>query len=540
MADIIVITDGEKRRAAFREGETYLALFRRAGIAVNAECGGLGTCGKCTIALHKNGVTRYVPACRTAVDPSWTAEVPAQAPAVIEEEDAGSDAAKVGGKSAAPDAAAAGRRGAGTASAAAGEEGAALPGGSSYTAAVDLGTSTVAVRVFPSGCVRRRRTCTQWNAQRTYGADVITRIQYIQEHPEGLADLSQILWKQILKMACGLLPEGAHLDRIFLAGNTIMQHIAAGLSPVGIAHAPFRPETLFTEDSFFPDPVSGTPVWYAPCAAGYVGGDITAGLYASGLPRRRGTFLYLDIGTNGEMALIRDGRITCCAAATGPAFEGSGIACGMTGVSGAISHVRWTGSTWQTDVIGGGKARGICGSGLIELLALLVRYHVLSGNGRLLPPDELPLPWSQFMTADKNGDAVLHLIGQICLTADDVRTLQLARAAVAAGIDVLLKENGIGPAQIDETILAGGFGTHLDPQSAADAGMLPAGLVSRTSAIGNASLAGITAAAADAQAREEIRQIQESCTYLELSGSDLFSQSYLAHMDFYPEYDEEE
>ena len=121
-----------------------------------------------------------------------------------------------------------------------------------------------------------------------------------------------------------------------------------------------------------------------------------------------------------------------------------------------------------------------------------------------------------------------------------MRTLQLARAAVAAGIDVLLKENGIGPAQIDETILAGGFGTHLDPQSAADAGMLPAGLVSRTSAIGNASLAGITAAAADAQAREEIRQIQESCTYLELSGSDLFSQSYLAHMDFYPEYDEEE
>lgn len=501
MTDIIIRINGSRHRAAFKEGETWLDLLRREGIPVNAECGGLGTCGKCRITLVQGSRRRCILACRETVDPAWKAEVE-----TVPEN----------------------------------PEQAVLPPADTYTAAVDLGTSTVAVRVFPENSPESGLVCTQWNAQRTYGADVITRIRYIQDHPEGLQDLSLILWRQIRKMAESMMPRGTMPARYFLAGNTVMQHIAAGLSPVSIAQAPFRPETLFAQDCFLPAPETGTPVWYAPCAASYVGGDITAGLYASGLTARPGTFLFLDVGTNGEMALIHNGSVTCCAAATGPAFEGSGIACGMTGINGAISHVRWDGHAWQTDVIGGGPARGLCGSGLLELLALLVRFRIISGTGRLLPPDELPLPWSQFVTEDENGAAVFHLTKEVFLTADDVHRLQLAKAAVAAGIDVLLQTCRTAPQQIEETVLAGGFGTHLDPHSAVLTGMLPPALERSAHAAGNTSLAGITAAAADPQARIALDAIRRKCIYLELSGSSLFTRCYMEHMGFYEEEDDDE
>ena len=280
---------------------------------------------------------------------------------------------------------------------------------------------------------------------------------------------------------------------------------------------------------------------YAPCVAGYVGGDITAGLLASGLYERQERSLFLDIGTNGEMALGGAEGFLCCAVASGPAFEGAGISCGMAGTDGAVSHVRWNGREPELEVIGGGEPRGLCGSGLIDLLALLTEKRMISAYGLLLGPEEAPEGYERWLGEDDNGNGIFYLTAdrRVYLTAGDVRQLQLAKAAVAAGIAVLLRKAGLRPSQLDRLYLAGGFGTYMDVSSAAAIGMLPQELTERTVLLGNASLAGARLALLNPEAREQLLEIQRSCRYLELSGDADFNREFPEQMLF-DEEDEDE
>ena len=300
------------------------------------------------------------------------------------------------------------------------------------------------------------QTCSGWNAQAPYGADVISRIQYTLEKPDGLPELSRRIREQIWALVSDALARSGRtpgtLREITLAGNTVMQHLFAGYSVRGIAAAPFRPETLFAAPG--DETLHGVPVHFAPCVAGYVGGDITAGLLAAGLAELPGENLFLDIGTNGEMALGGRGGFVCCAVASGPAFEGAGITCGMPGVDGAISRVRYD-RGFLYDVIGGGEPKGLCGSGLLDLTAVLLRLGVIAPGGRLLPPEDAPMPLRRYLTRDDDGNGRFHLTPEVSLTAADVRNLQLAKAAVAAGIRVLLQQRGIAPEQVDGVYLAG-------------------------------------------------------------------------------------
>ena len=273
-----------------------------------------------------------------------------------------------------------------------------------------------------------------------------------------------------------------------------MQHLFAGYSVRGIAAAPFRPETLFAAPG--DETLHGVPVHFAPCVAGYVGGDITAGLLAAGLAELPGENLFLDIGTNGEMALGGRGGFVCCAVASGPAFEGAGITCGMPGVDGAISRVRYD-RGFLYDVIGGGEPKGLCGSGLLDLTAVLLRLGVIAPGGRLLPPEDAPMPLRRYLTRDDDGNGRFHLTPEVSLTAADVRNLQLAKAAVAAGIRVLLQQRGIAPEQVDGVYLAGGFGSYLDPESAMAIGMLPRACAGKLHTLGNTALAGAAALTLD-------------------------------------------
>ena len=272
-----------------------------------------------------------------------------------------------------------------------------------------------------------------------------------------------------------------------------MQHLFAGYSVRGIAAAPFRPETLFATRR--DETLHGVPMRFAPCVAGYVGGDITAGLLAAGLAELPGEHLFLDIGTNGEMALGGRGGFVCCAVASGPAFEGAGITCGMPGVDGAVSRVRYD-RGFLYDVIGGGEPKGLCGSGLLDLTAVLLRLGVIAPGGRLLPPEDAPESLRRCLTRDDDGNGRFHLTPEVYLTAADVRNLQLAKAAVAAGIRVLLQQRGITPEQVDGVYLAGGFGSYLDPESAMAIGMLPRACAGRLHTLGNTALAGAARARA--------------------------------------------
>ena len=351
--------------------------------------------------------------------------------------------------------------------------------------------------------------------------------------PVGLPELSRRIREQIWALVSDALARSGRtpgtLREITLAGNTVMQHLFAGYSVRGIAAAPFRPETLFAAPG--DETLHGVPVHFAPCVAGYVGGDITAGLLAAGLAELPGENLFLDIGTNGEMALGGRGGFVCCAVASGPAFEGAGITCGMPGVDGAISRVRYD-RGFLYDVIGGGEPKGLCGSGLLDLTAVLLRLGVIAPGGRLLPPEDAPMPLRRYLTRDDDGNGRFHLTPEVSLTAADVRNLQLAKAAVAAGIRVLLQQRGIAPEQVDGVYLAGGFGSYLDPESAMAIGMLPRACAGKLHTLGNTALAGAAALTLDPAQWQRIGNISRACDYLELSGRADFAAAFTDDLSF--------
>ena len=501
-------------------GERLLDVLRRAGVNVAAPCGGLGRCGKCRATVNGEEVL----ACRYTV--TGDAEI------TVRELTGG---AILGGE---------------TASA---------HGGKRLGAALDLGTTTLALRLYDLDTGKCTGQRTAWNAQAAYGADVITRAQYCMEHPEGTETLQRVVGRQLDEMLGALGTSSENIESLLVAGNTIMQHLFEGLDPSPIAVAPFTPRTLFEDcaqnschsersEESLPDCMNDrkdaspglrmTETTYSPCVAGYVGGDITAGLLASGLFEKDGRHLFLDVGTNGEMALGGKDGFVCCAVASGPAFEGAGIACGMAGVVGAVSHVRFESGALRFDVIGGGEAKGLCGSGLVDLAALLCREGIITASGLLLPPEEAPENWAEYLREDEDGNGIFSLTPSVYLSARDVRQLQLAKAAVAAGIRVLLKKSGTKMEEIGGLYLAGGFGSFLDPKSAADIGMLPRELADKTTVLGNASLEGAGMALTDKGARARLRDVQHACRYIELSGDRDFNEEYPEQMFFYEE-DEE-
>ena len=401
-------------------------------------------------------------------------------------------------------------------------------------AAIDLGTTTTALRLYDLATGHALATCADWTALAPYGADVITRIQYTIDHQDGLTRLSSLLRQQLKALLTRALSQAgrqpAELKRTVTAGNTVMQSLLAGVSVRPLAVAPFCPETFFRQSSGLT--LLDAPLYCVPCAAGFVGGDITAGLLASGLARRAGHFLFLDIGTNGEMALGGMDGFTCCAVAAGPAFEGAGIACGMLGVDGAVSRVRYSGA-FKMNVIGGGEAAGLCGSGLIDLTALLLRLGVIDEGGRLLPPEDAPEAFRRYLTRDENGCGVFHLTDRVYLTAADVRALQLAKAAVAAGVQILLAQQGLTLSALDGLYLSGGFGMYLDPASAAAIGMLPRLPAAKLHSVGNAALSGAAQLAlrGDMSAADGI---VNRLTYLELSGRPDFADAFAKNIPLRP------
>lgn len=503
MSRVRVIQAGKTEEFISKNNENLLDALRRNGIAVTAPCGGNGTCGKCRVTLRTDAEEASVLACRTSVEGDCT---------VLLEEAEGGVICTDGGEIALH--ADGSRNGLG--------------------AAVDLGTTTVAIKLFDLEHGTELGSKSAWNTQASYGGDVITRCQFCMERTDGLDILKDLAQRQISELIAGICEDAGRdirdVKEIFLAGNTVMQHIACGLSPAGIAVAPFRPETLF--DGGEQMNLNGLILSYAPCVAGYVGGDITAGLLASGLHQNQKTSLFLDVGTNGEMALGGADGFLCCAVASGPAFEGAGITCGMASTAGAISHVRWNGTGPELEVIGGGRPKGICGSGLLDLLAMLLELGIVDESGYLLPPEEAPEGFEAWLDKDEDGNGCFWLTDEVCFTAADVRQLQLAKAAVAAGISVLMQEAQRTFDDIDTLVLAGGFGSHMSAKSAVAIGMLPEALLERIVCVGNSSLVGASMALLSGAKREELLAIQKQCKYLELSGNSAFNELFPEHMTF--------
>lgn len=400
-----------------------------------------------------------------------------------------------------------------------------LTPGTGLGAAIDIGTTTVVVYIYELESGRRLSARGGINLQRSFGADVVSRIgSCVEQGPERLVESIRAQIKDMLG--------GLRVSRAAVAGNTTMEHLFAGLDPSGMAALPFRPESLFGRDfsGDFSD-IGMENVFLLPAVSPFVGGDITGAALAAGFETDGEARLLVDIGTNGEMVLSAGGRLVCCATAAGPAFEGAGIACGMGGTDGAVSGVELTSSGPRLTVIGGGEARGICGSGLIDALAVMLALGAVDETGRLLPPDEAPesaLPWIH-----EDGDGVsFRLTESVYITERDVRNLQLAKAAVCGGMLTLLDEAGLTPDTLSSLCIAGGFGSKINRESAAAIGLYPPELAGRCRAIGNAAGMGAAAVLLSGEAKTACLKLADRMEYIDLSSDRRFTGHYVDCMMF--------
>lgn len=504
--DIFVNENGAVRTVQAEAGETLLAVLRRTGAPIIAPCGGNGTCGKCEVGIRTaEGLSRAL-ACQTT--PADGMEVfMDDAGAIRVSDDAADDIAT----RFALDAHAAGELG----------------------AAVDLGTTTIACYLYDmhNGALLARRGTA--NPQASFGADVISRIQACSEgNLETLQERAAARIDSLISECCADVgADCSRVVRVAIAGNPTMEHIVCGISPQTIGVSPFTPVSLFGDMRNVAYLADG--VFLAPCVSGYVGGDITAGLLACDLDRTEKRVLFADLGTNGELALVDGDALYCCATATGPAFEGANILMGMQARPGAIDSCTYRNGSLQISVIGDAKPVGICGSGLIDVLATCIEIGLVDETGRLLEADELPWELARLL-GNHEGRTVVNLVddGSVVFTQMDIRALQLAKAAVGAGMATLVHEAGLVVGDVDELVIGGAFGAHIDPASAAAIGLFPPELLPVVSMVGNCAGKGVSAALVSQQARDRLQAIAANARYIELSCNQGFSNAYIDAMMF--------
>ncbi|MDR1194224.1 MAG: ASKHA domain-containing protein, partial [Peptococcaceae bacterium] len=379
-------------------------------------------------------------------------------------------------------------------------------------------------------------TAHEMSRQRSYGADVLSRIAYANQN--GHLAVGAPLVGQLGDMLRQTLTQAAQkaesVQRLVITGNTTMLHFLTGLDPRGIGAAPFTPQSLFGDSrpaqALFPFLPPEAELYLPPCVSAYIGADITCGILSTDLCRRQETGLLVDVGTNGEMALYADGLLLCCAAAAGPAFEGAEIRMGMSAAAGAIDKL------WATEkgaiewrVIGGGPPAGLCGTGLISAAALLLRQGIMDGGGRLQTAGH---PYTEYLSR-RDGQIVFQLGDSgVLLTQRDIRNLQLAKAAIRAGLETLLPDAGKTAADIRRLYLAGGFGSFLDPGEAAQIGLIPTALGSKTTAVGNAALTGAARLLFSQSARDEAGRLAAQAREISLTTSQVFMSRYIEQMSF--------
>ena len=377
-----------------------------------------------------------------------------------------------------------------------------------YGVAVDIGTTTVALKVYDlqSGvCVG---TASQPNPQAAVAADVIGRIEAaMRGEGEALRDMICDGLRHLLAKA---LPNGTRPRRMTVTGNTTMLYLLCGQDPTPLSRAPFLADRLFDEEI---TPVwSDIPLYLPPCMNAFVGADITCAVLAAGMCEKEETSLLCDIGTNGELALWKDGILYVTSTAAGPAFEGAGIEYGCGSVDGAIDRVWVENGQLCIHTIRDFPPIGICGSGVLDAVAAGLTLETIDESGAMDDP--------------------LHLGGEVALTPRDVRAVQLAKAAIAAGIDTLLEVSHTAPEQISTLYIAGGFGAHLSMESAAAIGLLPRELCNRARILGNAALGGAAATLADDTARARLTEIAAHSRHVNLGGDSRFSAHYIDRMIF--------
>lgn len=419
-----------------------------------------------------------------------------------------------------------------------------------YVMAFDIGTTTVVGYLLDVAGGTEVAVVSMLNPQSQYGADVVERSNFaIAEGVDKLSSLIHEALNELIEKAAkkaDICRENIYM--ISVVGNTCMHHLFAGISPEALVHAPYNPtisESMLLpaadlEIRIFP----GGKVMLLPNIAGFVGADTIGVLLASEFDTLDELSLMIDIGTNGEMVMGKKDRYIACSTAAGPAFEGAKISCGMRGAKGAIDHVKWEDGKLICSVIGGGKPIGICGSGLMDIVTFLLETGIMDEMGRMVDDDELEseealacasqiIHLESGMKAFLLADASESGDGQpVYLSQKDIREVQLAKSAMAAGVTLMADTLGIEVGEIQKVMIAGAFGNYMSPHSACGIGMIPQELEDRIVPIGNAAGEGAKIAALNYEEYKRCQRIAENCEFLELATHPDFQDTFVDMMEF--------
>lgn len=498
MATVTLHTPGGICTLYSQAGETLHQTLTRAGVYHHAPCGGNGLCKNCLVRVSGEWAPptkkeiefltdqqllegfRY---CCMAI-PTGDCQVDLQAETVVRSEPVSSPHILSVSQ----------RRG--------------------YCLGIDIGTTTLAVYLYaPDG--RCSDVSSQQNRQSVFGDDVISRIERASQ-PRILQQMQRTVSHQLTDMIHTVCETArihpGDITHCAIAANTTMLHLLTELDPTPMGKAPFTPQSLF--GTMYRGEQLGLPVscdvYLIPCISAYVGGDITAGIAVCDMDTTDATALLIDVGTNGEMVLCHEGQLYSLATAAGPAFEGAHIHCGVGGIPGAICRVDDSGYRTIDDA----PPCGICGSGLIDAVGQMLTNQVIDETGYM--EEDHPL------TPD----------AKLVITPKDIREIQLAKSAICSGVLRLCELAGITPEQIDRVYFAGGFGSHIDPHSAAVVGLIPQNLADKCHVAGNTAGLGAVQAALSDSFRMRLEELPDRITYFELSGDARFNELFMENMLF--------
>lgn len=508
-----------KKEVIPEDGESLLSLLKRAGAYLESPCGGRGICGKCMVNVRKKGEKGFksLLACRTPAQGGMEVEeFFAQEAMEIVEEGLKAELeinppfelySKVF-KGKIPE----------------------KPCG----IAIDIGTTTVVLSLLDMNRGEEKGRISFQNPQTFYGADVMTRISYCMENEGGTEELRNILLKRINEAIFGLT--GGKAENVILVavtGNPAMLHIFLGLNPSPLGTAPYK--TLFNGDEVVNAGDAGialknAALYIPPFPSAYIGADITAGVSLTEISLLREDAIYVDMGTNAEVLLKKsDGTILASSAAAGPVFEGYRITCGMRATKGAIYDVIIKKGEVKVRTIGETIPIGICGSGLLNAVAEFLRTGIIDRTGKF---GEGVKEYREFYDGDEKHFYLSRGEREVFISQSDIREFQLARSAIRTGIEILIKESSVSPANLKHLYIAGGFGRGITLDNLKRCGIIPEIEGLKMSYLGNASIEGAKAILLSKPCLERVRELRERILTLNLPDYPSFQEMFISYLNF--------
>jgi len=424
--------------------------------------------------------------------------------------------------------------------------------GEAYGVAVDIGTTTVVASLhrLTDGC--ELAVASALNPQTQHGLDVLSRIQFAAGDSDKLTRLSRIIIDCLNQLIADLCRQSG-IDKRYIyiiaaAGNTVMLHLLLEVNPASLGRSPYHPvfrAGQLMEARQLGFTISPFGILYClPSVSGFVGADIVAGIIASQLDREKETVLFLDLGTNGEMVLGKEGRLMACSTAAGPALEGMNIECGMRAARGAVEDVWVQDQAIRWKTIDQAPPLGLCGSGLLDMVASMLNCAVINSSGRITSRQRVEELYPRLPLAAQideiDGKRRYWLVppatgscpNGVYISQADIRQVQLAKSAIITGINALLTENGLDAEQVDKVYLAGAFGAYLKPDTLIRLGFFPGIWRDRITFVGNTSRSGAVMALLSRSVRSRMEQTAQRVAYVELESRPGFEREFVKNMGF--------